>query len=106
MLTMEYLTAFQRDVLYTIAGLDAPKGLKIKEELEKYYSKEVNHGRLYPNLDTLVDKGLVEKGSQDNRTNSYTLTPKALSEIEARRDWETKYTNVEGVPDLHKSASQ
>ena len=103
---MEDLTAFQRDMLYIIAGLDAPMGLSIKEELEKYYDKEVAHGRLYPNLDTIVEKGLVEKGSQDNRTNSYTLTPRALREIEARRRWENKYMNGEGVPDLQKSANQ
>lgn len=99
---MEDLTAFQRDVLYIIGGLDAPMGLRIKEELDKYYEKEVNHGRLYPNLDTLVDMGLVEKGSQDNRTNSYTLTQRGLREIEVRREWETKYINVEELPDLPK----
>ena len=45
-------------MLYVIAGLDEPHGLAIKEELEGYYESEVNHGRLYPNLDTLVEKGL------------------------------------------------
>ncbi|ELZ20434.1 PadR family transcriptional regulator [Natrinema limicola JCM 13563] len=34
-------------------------GLAIKRELEDYYGTEVNHGRLYPNLDELVDLGLV-----------------------------------------------
>lgn len=91
---MEDLTAFQRDMLYVIADLDAPKGVRIKEELEEYYQKEVHHARLYPNLNTLVDEELVEKGSQDNRTNSYTLTQRALREIEDRRKWETKYANV------------
>ncbi|MFO7907959.1 MAG: helix-turn-helix transcriptional regulator [Pirellulaceae bacterium] len=46
-------------------------GLAIKEELEDYYEKEIHHGRLYPNLDTLVEKGLVEKGQRDRRTNYY-----------------------------------
>ena len=41
---MEDLTAFQRDVLYIIAGLGEPHGLAIKEEIEKYYDKEVHHG--------------------------------------------------------------
>jgi PadR family transcriptional regulator, regulatory protein PadR len=45
---MEDLTAFQRDTLYVIAGLDDPNGLEVKDELEEYYVKEVNHGRLYP----------------------------------------------------------
>jgi len=40
------LTDFQRDLLYTIAGLNEPKGLAIKDELEDYYEKEIHHGRL------------------------------------------------------------
>ena len=85
------LTGFQRDLLYVIAGLDKPHGLAIKEELEDYYGKEIHHGRLYPNLDTLVTKGLVEKGQLDNRTNSYTLSHRGQREIEARREWEQQY---------------
>ncbi len=85
---MNDLTGFQRDLLYTIAGLDEPHGLAIKEELEEYYETEVHHGRLYPNLDTLVDKGLVEKGARDRRTNIYRLSARGRREIEARREWE------------------
>lgn len=85
---MHDLTGFQRDLLYVIAGEDEPHGLAIKEELEDYYEKEIHHGRLYPNLDTLVEKGLVEKGQRDRRTNYYVLTDRGDREIEARRDWE------------------
>jgi DNA-binding PadR family transcriptional regulator len=85
---MDHLTGFQRDLLYVIAGLDEPYGLAIKQELESYYESEINHGRLYPNLDTLVDAGLVEKGEIDQRTNSYTLTDSGRDAIEARVDWE------------------
>lgn len=53
------LTGFQRDQLYVIAGLDEVHGLAIKAELEDYYEKEIYHGWLYPNLDTIVEKGLV-----------------------------------------------
>jgi DNA-binding PadR family transcriptional regulator len=88
---MHGLTGFQRDLLYVIAGRDEPKGLAIKDELENYYEKEINHGRLYPNLDTLVDKGLIEKGELDRRTNYYTLTRRGERELEARRDWEHQY---------------
>lgn len=93
---MEDLTGFQRDILYVITGLDAPKGLAIKDELEEYYSKEIHHGRLYPNLDSLVEKGLVEKGQYNDRTNSYTLTQRGHREIKARREWEAAYHA--GVP--------
>jgi DNA-binding PadR family transcriptional regulator len=88
---MHDLTGFQRDLLYVIAGLQEPHGLAIKEELEEYYEKEIHHGRLYPNLDTLVEKGLVEK---DRRTNVYTLTRRGRREIEARREWERQYIEI------------
>ena len=67
---MHDLTGFQRDLLYVIAGADHPSGQTVKE----YYSDAINHGRLYPNLDTLVDKELVEKGELDRRTNYYAIT--------------------------------
>ncbi len=88
---MHDLTGFQRDLLYVIAGGDELHGLAIKEELEEYYGTSINHGRLYPNLDTLVEKGLIEKGQIDQRTNSYTLTQRGRREIEARREWEENY---------------
>ena len=84
------LTGFQRDLMYVIVGLDEPKGLAIKDELESYYQKEIHHGRLYPNLDTLVEKGLVAKGTIDDRTNSYSLTDRGYREIENRQEWESR----------------
>jgi DNA-binding PadR family transcriptional regulator len=92
---MHDLTGFQRDCLYVIAGSDDPHGLAIKNELEEYYGKEIHHGRLYPNLDTLVDKGLVEKGQQDRRTNFYKVTKRGRRELEARREWENRYVEPE-----------
>jgi len=88
---MHDLTGFQRDLLYVVAGLEEPHGLAIKSELEGYYEKEVNHGRLYPNLDTLVEKGLVEKGSKDRRTNVYAVTKRGDRELEARGEWKRQY---------------
>ena len=83
---MHDLTGFQRDLLFVIAGLDNPHGLRVKEELEAYYDVEINHGRLYPNLDALVAKSLVEKGQQDRRTNYYAITRRGERELEARRE--------------------
>lgn len=90
---MHDLTGFQRDLLYTIGGLEEPHGLALKDEMEGYYETEVHHGRLYPNLDTLVNKGMVEKSEKDARTNSYTLTRRGRRELESRREWENNYTN-------------
>ncbi|MFB6178672.1 MAG: PadR family transcriptional regulator [Halorientalis sp.] len=88
---MHDLTAFQRDVLYVLAGLDDAYGLAIKAELEEYYEGEVNHGRLYPNLDELVERGYVEKGQIDRRTNSYDLTEEGEQALLDRRNWENSY---------------
>lgn len=85
------LTGFQRDIMYLVAGLDDPHGLAIKDELETYYESEIHHGRLYPNLDELVKKGLVKKGKKDRRTNVYRLTDRGLRELQDRREWENQY---------------
>jgi len=92
---MHGLSAFQRDVLYVLAGLENPYGLAVKSELETYYEGEVNHGRLYPNLDELVDRGYVEKGEIDRRTNSYELTDEGRQLLADRRRWESEHLENE-----------
>ncbi|SER49246.1 PadR family transcriptional regulator [Natrinema salaciae] len=88
---MDDLTGFQRDLLYVIAGADQPSGQDVKDEVETYYNSEINHGRLYPNLDTLVNKNLVEKGQLDRRTNYYEISDHGRRTIEERREWEQQY---------------
>jgi DNA-binding PadR family transcriptional regulator len=80
------LTAFQQNILVILA--EEPRyGLAIKRELEAYYESEVNHGRLYPNLDDLVEMGLVEKNELDKRTNEYALTEAGLEALFDRLSW-------------------
>lgn len=67
------LTGFKRDIL-RVLGDDARYGLAIKEQLGTWWGEEINHGRLYPNLDQLVEEGLVTKAELDKRTNEYALT--------------------------------
>ena len=72
------LTKFQEHILRLICEIEADGrkqyGLNIKRELESYYGEEVNHGRLYPNLDRLIDEELVKKSELDKRTNKYEVT--------------------------------
>lgn len=89
---MEELSAFQRDILYLVSDLGAPKGLAIKSELESYYGHSVNHGRLYPNLDELVDADYLVKGERDKRTNEYRLTDEARIAMAERLDWTRERT--------------
>ena len=88
---LESLTGFQRDLLYVIAGSGKTSGQDVKDELQKTYGDTINHGRLYPNLDTLVDRGFVNKGSIDRRTNSYEITDHGLESIRAHEIWENQY---------------
>jgi DNA-binding PadR family transcriptional regulator len=80
------LTAFQQNIL-TILAEEPRYGLAIKRELETYYESEVNHGRLYPNLDDLVEMGLVEKSELDKRTNQYALTDEGYQALLDQLSW-------------------
>lgn len=91
---MDQLTGFQRDLLYVIAGMNRPSGQQILDDINRYIDQPVTHGRLYPNLDTLVEKELVEKGQLDRRTNYYALTPKGRRILQRRQEWVNQYVDV------------
>ncbi|ELZ38996.1 helix-turn-helix transcriptional regulator [Halorubrum tebenquichense] len=86
------LSAFQIDLLTVCARLEQSKtnvkGLAIKEGLQDIYGEEINHGRLYPNLDELADEGLIGKDEKkiDDRTNSYRVTSRGFELLAQRRD--------------------
>lgn len=81
------VTAFQQTMLAVLAR-DGPKyGLGIKRAVADVSGEEVNHGRLYPNLDTLVDMGLVEKSERDKRTNDYQLTTQGRNVVRSQFVW-------------------
>jgi len=81
------LTAFQRDILRLLDREDHRKGTAIRSGLEAYYGVDVNHGRLYPNLDQLVEKGLIEKSERNRRTNDYALTDAAREALADHDAW-------------------
>jgi PadR family transcriptional regulator PadR len=81
------LTGFQRDLLVVASGLEKPSGQEIKDQIQKTIGTEVKHGRLYPNLDTLVERGLLEKGQHDRRTNYYQVTEKGALTIQEQLEW-------------------
>lgn len=82
------LTAFQRDILRILGKIGPEYGLAIKRELDEIYPGDVNHGRLYPNLDELVDRDLLLKGERDRRTNEYELTDRGQAFVTwMGREW-------------------
>ena len=80
------LTAFQQNIL-VILSEEAMYGLAIKRELESYYDAEVNHGRLYPNLDDLVEAGLVEKSELDKLTSQSERTEAGRKAVLDHGNW-------------------
>jgi DNA-binding PadR family transcriptional regulator len=81
------LTAFQRDLLRALAKTDEQSGLSLKTDLSTYYGEEINHSRLYQNLDGVVAYGLVNKRQRDGRTNGYSLTDAARTALAKRDAW-------------------
>jgi len=79
----ELNTGFLRDMLVVIDGFDDdPSGQEILTAMRESGYPDCSHGRLYPNIDRLVDNGYVEKGEIDRRTNWHALTPKAEKRLE------------------------
>jgi PadR family transcriptional regulator PadR len=84
---MKSLSAYQRDQLWVIAGGEELIGKTIRELLEEYRGERTSSSRLYPNLNELVDKGLVEKKSK-GRENFYHITEDGKQMLEERLNWE------------------
>ncbi|WP_135855216.1 helix-turn-helix transcriptional regulator [Halorussus salinus] len=94
------LHAFERDLLYAVRALerdgDAPKGLAVKDHLETEYDGEINHSRLYQNLDGLAERGLLRKGKKDDRTNEYGTTDTAEQLLEAHAERRAEAVGLHG----------
>ncbi|WP_254538618.1 PadR family transcriptional regulator [Halomarina litorea] len=70
------LTAFQTYLLCLIYRFETVEGVTLQNALEDLYPEDINHGRLYPSLDRMVDSGLISKQTKesDKRRKEYSLT--------------------------------
>lgn len=93
---MGELTAFQRDVLFAVAGLDAPNGQEIRTDLGATQNRDVRSGHVYMNLEELIDAELLEKRDRNGRSNAYSLTDDGESWIGDRLEWENTYASFGG----------
>jgi DNA-binding PadR family transcriptional regulator len=69
------LSDFRRDILLTLARSQPTNGSGLLADLSTLRDEQVNGGRLYPNLNALVDAGLVEKRENyhDDRSHEFRL---------------------------------
>ena len=94
-------TGFERDLLFTVARLEGtnPAGVAIGDELEDHYCEEINQGRLYQNLRSLVDEGCVRTLPLDGRTKAYRLADRVRERLVAHHDWERECLTDDGDGD-------
>ncbi|GAA5434892.1 hypothetical protein Hjap01_04384 [Haloarcula japonica] len=85
------VNSFKRDMLVVIAGMDNPKGTELTAELQEHYPEEITAGRVYPQLDDLVEKGLIKKMDKNGRGNEYRLTRRGVRDLQGHREWENQY---------------
>jgi DNA-binding PadR family transcriptional regulator len=70
-------TATARDLLYLAYERDDPTGQDLRAALSEVRCGTTADGQLYPNLNKLINAGLLEKhdlGSADSRENAYRVT--------------------------------
>ncbi|MFB6184138.1 MAG: PadR family transcriptional regulator [Haloarculaceae archaeon] len=102
---MDDLTGLQRDMLYVIAARGQPHYRDIKRGLNDYYEKAIYNGidreyttrRVFPHLDTLIEKGLVEGVENETHMDYYRVTEDGWETIDRRRAWERQC--IEGRAD-------
>jgi DNA-binding PadR family transcriptional regulator len=99
-LPLHDLNDFARDLLWLLAAVEPASGQEVRTALEAHPSVRTNHGRLYSNLDRLVDRGLVERGRRDRRTNSYQLTQRGRHALARRREWEATLAGRDDYSDV------
>ena len=84
------LTGFQRDIVVGLAwfervhGENSVRGQDLGELLTDQYESKIHNGRLYPNLDTVITKGLVNKVDSEEDISpdaAYTLSQEGNSDI-------------------------
>lgn len=91
-------TSFQRDLLFVVAGCDAPSGQEVKAELEDASGESILPGQLYPNLDELHEAGLLRKEDRDGRTNNYSLTDRGREVLAELCRWQCAHVEPLGAP--------
>lgn len=77
------LPDYRRDILLALAHSGAANGHRIMDILGAIHGEETNDGRFYPNLNALVDNGLIEKreNEHDKRSHEYALSKRGRETI-------------------------
>lgn len=94
---MHELTGFQRDLLFVLSGIGISTGQQLKRELQRKLDQPILSGRIYDNLEVVIEKRYVHKSERDGRTNEYRITGRGQEVIQTRLDWERRQVDSELV---------
>lgn len=90
------LSAFQRDLLTAVAAIEAGGTTDISSKLNDHYPQLVNQGRVYPNVQDLLDRGLLEQHEREFDTPEYSLTETGRTALHNYRQWIATSLKTEG----------
>lgn len=90
---MQELTGFQRDILFVLNSLGTSHGARLKRELERARYSSILSGRLYHNLDVLVEQSFVQKRDGAGRENEYQLTTDGCKSVQEHSEWQQRYVD-------------
>ncbi len=77
------LASFQRDIIIVLGNMNKiVSANEISKNLaEMYDTDKIHSGRLYPNLNTVISEGFVERQLHDKRIEMYKITPKGMKAL-------------------------
>lgn len=97
---MTDINKWQTTILAAAAAADDQNGQDIARRIEQAHGVDVSNGRLYPNLDALVDAGLLTQRTDGGRANRHNVTDRGMRELEARLDYLLRHADANPRYDL------
>lgn len=92
---MRELNIKQEDILIIIGKEPNRPSTEVKEELSEYYERDIQKGLFYPNVDVLVEKGLVREET-DNRKpeeREYSITQRGRELLQKQQEFRENVGN-------------
>lgn len=85
MMNESNIGGLQLELLCFIAGKYEPDVVAIQEEYKRWHDTDIGYQSVYQALESLSERGFVEKKPIDGRANCYMLTTKGAEWLTAHR---------------------
>lgn len=85
------LSTFQHTMLYVLFGKELT-GMELYRRMDRELSGSFSTTRLYSNLETLEEMGMVEPCGSESGMTPYRVSPSGERWLRARRAWEFEWS--------------